>query len=97
MASADGLELLDGQAWQNRLDDQEALWGQARLELNLGQLNVELLWEDEAAGEVAGDVVLLLLNLVLGLDNDGALLVQDLNLDLLWLEALDIKAQVQGA
>jgi len=93
----DSLQLLDGDAWQNRLNDQKTVWGVARLDGALGQVNSELFWNEELAQVVAGDLVLLVLDFSLSLNGDASLLGGDFNLDLLWLVALDVEAQVQVA
>jgi len=92
------LELLNRQAWQNRLNDQLTVGGDVALDLALGQISSVVLWDDKLAGVRALNLVLLVnLGLVLALNVDRALLRVDLNLDLLWLEALDVKGDVQKA
>jgi len=93
----DSLQLLNGDAWQNRLNDEQTVWGVARLDVALRQINAQLLWNVELAEVVAGDVVILVLDFVLGLNGDAALLWRNLDLDLFWLVALDVEAQVQVA
>jgi len=93
----EGLELLSGHLWQARLDAQQTIEGQVALDLALGQINQVFRWDDELANVVASDRVVLVLDVVGGGDGDDALLGVDLDLDLLWLESLNIKAQVQHA
>jgi len=92
------LELLNRQAWQNRLNGQQTIGVDVALDVALGQINTAVLRDEELAGVRALNLVLLLdLGLVLALDVDRALLRVDLNLDLLWLESLDVKGDVQKA
>jgi len=93
----DRLQLLDCDAWQSGLDNEQTVWGVARLDGALRQINRQLLWNVELAEVVAGDLVFLFLDFVLSLNSDAALLWEDFDLDLLWLEALDVEAQVQVA
>jgi len=93
----ESLELLSGHLWQASLDAEQTIEGQVALDLALGQINQVFRWDDELANVVASDRVLLVLDVVGSGDGDDALLGVDLDLDLFWLESLNIKAQVQHA
>jgi len=91
------LELLGGELWQEAFDAEHAVECQVTLEFTLGKVATILRWNDELAGVVAGDGVLLVLDLGGGGDGDATLLGQKLALDLFRLESLDVKAQVEHA
>jgi len=93
----DGLQLLSGQLWQEALDAEATIEGQVALQLALGQISAALSWDDELSAVVAGDGVLLVLDFVGSGDGDASLLKRNLDLDLFWLESLDVEADVQHA
>jgi hypothetical protein len=93
----ESLELLSGHLWQASLDAEQTIEGQVALDLALGQIDQILRWDDELANVVARNRAILVLNVVGSGDGDASLLGVDLDLDLFWLEALNIKAQVQHA
>jgi len=67
------------------------------LDLALGQVSAIFGWDDELAGVVARNGVFLVLNFVASGDGDTTLLGANFALDFFWLEALDVKAQVEHA
>jgi len=91
------LELFSGHLGQDALDAEHAVEGQVTLQLALGQIDAILRWNDELADVVAGDAALLVLDVVASGDGDAVLLRVAFNLDLFWLESLDVKAQVEHA
>jgi len=92
------LELLSGHLGQETLNNEQAVEGVVALQLaTLGQVSAVLGGDDVFAQVVAGDGVLLLLDVVGGGDGDAAILGAELNLALFGLEALDVEAQVQHA
>jgi len=91
------LELISSQLGHVAFNDKLAVKRVVALEVALREVSAEFRWNDELAEVGANNGVFLVLDFFLSLNGDAVILDAEVNLDLFWLEALDVEAQVEHA